>query len=183
MGSQLVDEGVEDVHRVELGLVGEHDAAERGERHVEVVDPPHPEAHRPCRIELAARGRDLARRGRVGDGVAGLHGDVVVVAEAQQPLLALEVGAHVGLGDLERLDMEHPRQLGALQERQLAGGVAGGHRPDVSRLDDGHAATRSGQQQGCGESGQACSHDEIVDPFVVEGVADLLRGAVEPQGS
>nr|WP_231482792.1 hypothetical protein [Nocardioides sp. URHA0020] len=95
---ELSHQGVEDVHRIELGLVGQHDRSDVQEGHRQPFVPPHLEPEGRRRLQLRPCVADSrAGVGRVGDGIAGLHGDAVALAEAEQPRLALTVGPHVAL--------------------------------------------------------------------------------------
>jgi hypothetical protein len=180
VAAEIGGQRVEHVHRVELRLVGQQRAAVEGKRDVERVHPAHAEAHGLGRVMLFARGFDLGLRRRVRHGVAGLERDVVVRAEAQQPLLSLQVRRHVGLDDTRGLQPQHPGQLGALKQGELAGGVAGRHGAHVARLDDGDPPTGSGEQQGGGQAGQTCADHEVVDAFWKR-IGRRRQGAVEPQ--
>ena len=100
--------------------------------------------------------------GGVGDGGATLDGDTVVVAEAQQPLHAFAVGVDVGRCDVAGLVAPDAGEVGALEQRDLAGGPARGDGADVAGLQHSDPATRPGQQGGGDQPGQSGPHHHVV---------------------
>ena len=181
--AQLLRERREDVHGVELGLVGERRRGHVREGHVEGVSPLDGQAERRGGLVLLLDRRALLLVGGVRHRGAALVGHGVVVAEPQQPLHALAVGVDVGRRDLLGLVAADAGQVRALEQRDLAGGAAGGDRADVAGLDARDPQPGAGEQEAGRQAGQPGPHDDGVQglPGAGQRVVGDRRRPVEPE--
>jgi hypothetical protein len=87
----------------------------------------------------------------------------VVIAEAQQPALALAVRLDVRACHVLGLVAQDLRVLRPLQQGDLGRGVAGRDGTHLARLDDGNAASGAGKQQSRGQTGDPGANHDLVD--------------------
>jgi hypothetical protein len=124
VGLHLLGESMDDVGRVELELVVEHDCTVHLERHVEAVAPSHRKSDARADAVLVLDRGQLGRGRGVRAGRAERVGDVVGVAELPEPGLSLAVGLEIRAGDPLRLPAADPGQLRSLQQAHLGGARA-----------------------------------------------------------
>ena len=185
--AELADVGHEcaqNIHRVELGLVGQNHRAVGRKRQVRRLRrQPHVEAHRPGDAELTLDGLGALRRARVTHGVAALYRNVAALGVVEHPLLGRPVAVDVGLHDrLVGVPLD-VLQVAALQQRELGRRIARRDGPDVARLENRHALAGPGEQQGRHEPGEAAADDHLVVFRAVGELVgtDVARGR-KPQG-
>ena len=146
-------EAVQKGHRIELRLTGQTDAAAIGEWHVGVVDPFGAQSSGLASLQFFARRRNARRRLCIGEGVLALHRESVSFAVPQQPFLALAIALHVLRRSPGTVLPDDLRELGALKQADLRGGVARSTGADRVGLQHQHVLAGAGQQYRGDETG------------------------------
>jgi hypothetical protein len=159
---QFHNQAVQEGHWVELGLSCQPDAAVERERYVGVVHPLDIQPGGLTRRQfLPCRRQTLFGLG-VGVGILALHRQAVSLAMLNQPLQALQIALHVLLGGLHAVPADDFGQLGALQQADFRGGVAGGTGTGGEGLQHHDIPAGPGEQHG---SDQPCDagayHDNV----------------------
>lgn len=166
VSTQVLDEGVEQVHRVQLRLLVEHHSPGVLEGHRQLLAPAHRQPHPRRGVELGPRLLQTAPVvRRVGHRRAHLVRHVVLVAVPQQPVPALAVALDVPRDHLLGLPSQELRVAGALEQRDLGGAVPGRHGAGVTRLEDDDLAAGPGEQQRGHQPGDAGTDDDVVAPL------------------
>ena len=119
---------------MELHLVGQGQGG-GGEGQFRGGGPGDRQPGRGAGVRLGAERLVALLSGGVGVGVAALVRDVAVVHEADEPRLPLALGLDVGAQEVVTGVGGDVGEDGALQQRQLRGGVAGGEGTDLAGLD------------------------------------------------
>ena len=182
-GTQIRDKTVQQLHRVELCLVGQHHAPGVREGNGQVVAPARGQPHRRRGLVLAqGRAATSIGVGGIGHRVASLDRDLLRLAVLQHPVLAGSVGLEVGGGDVDGVATQQGAVLRPLQQGDLCRRVAGGDGADIARLEDDDIAPSAGQQQGRGQPGDTGADDDVVTPLGGEDIRGDRRSSVTPQG-
>ena len=152
-------EAVQQRHRIKLCLGAEAHAAAERERHVGVVDPLRIQSGCGTSLQFLAGRRNTLLGLRVGVGILVLHRDAMRFAVPQQPILALAVALHVLRRDLGAVLGDDLRQLGALQQADLRGGVARRAGAERVRLQHEHIPAGACQQHRGDQTGDSRTDD------------------------
>ena len=173
---QVGSERGEHFHGVDLRLTGHAQGARHCEGQFRRILQDGGESGIGARIAFLAEEAGAVVGYCIVDGVPDVIADAVLVAEPEQPALALAVTADVVAGQGRTVVFDYRGQLRALQQGHLCGAVSGGYRANRASLQDGNPLARSRKQRGGCQSGDAgADHHGIVLSTLLEGIGGNAR--------
>ncbi|MNI44578.1 hypothetical protein D3C73_989580 [compost metagenome] len=177
----IAGQGLKDLHGVDLRLVFQLQRLHYRERQSGITAEMDIQTRVPRNCGLFPEPLAAVVGGCEGDRGPALKGDALLLHILREPGLSRLVGFHVGLHHLKGILAAQGRKRSTLEEAELPGGVAGGHRTESPCFKDHHALPGPGQEQRCHHSGEAGAHHNRVKVLLIgDCVGREMRCAVQP---